>query len=100
MRAGRLALEQLGKSGTANRAITSALALAWRLEAQLGEAAGERGPGEAAQRAVAAAQALLALGRSEEGRAMQARPAAIGDEPLEPWPEDAGAGTLSVKTHH
>lgn len=66
VREGRAALEQLAKSGTSNRAITSALALASRLVAQLSDAAGEPGAGEAAERAVAAAQALLALDRADE----------------------------------
>jgi hypothetical protein len=43
VREGRAALEQLAKSGTPKRAITSALALAPRLEAQLSDAAGEPG---------------------------------------------------------
>jgi hypothetical protein len=43
LREGRAALEKLAKSGTSNRAITSALALVSRLEAQLSDAAGEPG---------------------------------------------------------
>jgi len=50
LREGRAALEKLAKSGTPKRAITSALALAPRLEAQLSDAAGEPGAARSPRR--------------------------------------------------
>lgn len=62
----RLAVEQLAKSASPNRGITTSLATAWRLEAQRRESAGESGAIEAVTKALSAGKALHALDRADE----------------------------------
>ena len=62
----RPALEKLAKLAPSNRSVMSALALAWRLEAQLRDTTGEPGATEAATCAIAAAKTLLELDRADD----------------------------------
>jgi tetratricopeptide (TPR) repeat protein len=60
------AVEALARNASPKRAVIVALALAWRLEAQRREAAGDPAVGEAVAKALAASQKLLALDRGDE----------------------------------